>query len=92
MSEAHKVSERWTIDINNGRFIFCREVNGKPAGSYCPVGKDLAAIYAIAILNGFEPPRHLKEIDGDFIERQVRHLCSDCQPRRDQPCQGKRTD
>lgn len=61
MSEVNNTNERWIIEFVGERFQFRREVNGKLDESYCPVGKDLAAVYVIAIINGFEPPRQLKE-------------------------------
>lgn len=67
-------NERWIIEINGDRYLFRREINGKPNETYAPVGQHLAAIYAIAIINGYEPPRQLKIKDNDgFIAHQDRH-------------------
>ncbi|HBC1013107.1 TPA: hypothetical protein IGZ65_004825 [Escherichia coli] len=60
--------ERWTIDFIEGdRFLFRRELNGERNESYRIVERDVAAVYAAAIINGFEPPRILKEKDSRFI-------------------------
>lgn len=66
-------SEQWIIEINGDRYLFRREINGKPNETYAPVGQHLAAMYAIAIINGYEPPKQLKiKDDGGFISHLIR--------------------
>lgn len=84
--------ERWTIDIDSNRFLFRREINGIINESYPPVEPDVAALYAIAIIHGFEPPRHLREKDAGFIADQARHPDTGSQSQPDLSHQDKPTD
>ncbi|ENQ3931843.1 helix-turn-helix transcriptional regulator [Salmonella enterica subsp. enterica serovar Newport] len=52
--------ERWIIDISGDNYKFTREINGEMNAEYCYIKKDLATVYAILVINGFEPPVHLK--------------------------------
>lgn len=89
----HQPNERWTIDfIDDDRFLFQRELNGKLNESYRIVERDLAAVYATAIIQGLEPPRQLREKDGEFISHQVRRQGSGSQQPQDQPHRDKQTD
>jgi hypothetical protein len=82
--EEHKSDgEMWTISIKDNLFTFVRKINGELQESYRPVEQDLAAIYAAAIIQGFEPPRQLKEKDGGFITHQVHQRDSDYRPQHD---------
>lgn len=62
-SEAAPRNEEWRIKIENESFHFVRYVNGKPNESYRHVGAAVASIWAAAIIQGFEPPRHLSSSD-----------------------------
>lgn len=49
--------EKWVIEVDNGGFLFSREVNGRVKENYAPVGREKATVFAVAIIQGFEPPR-----------------------------------
>ena len=68
--------ERWAIDIQSDRFFFTREINGRTEESYAPVNKEKAAMFAVAIILGIEPPRLLTQVDQGFQPRLIPH-CSD---------------
>lgn len=52
--------ENWLITIaDDGKFIFQRFINGAIEESYSSKNKDVAAIYAVSIIQGFQPPRDL---------------------------------
>lgn len=51
--------ERWVIFVDNDSFLFSREVNGRIDEAYAPVNREKAAVFAAAIIQGFEPPRLL---------------------------------
>ncbi len=93
--EANKEADQgevWTISIKENLFTFMRKINGELQEAYRPVEQDLAAIYAAAIIQGFEPPRQLKEKDGGFIAHQVHQRDSDSRPQRDHDDQDIPTD
>ncbi|EST59135.1 hypothetical protein GWJ07_20655 [Proteus sp. G2639] len=50
----------WIIQIDNkDDVVFSRITDRKVDESYTPVSRDKANVYAVSILNGFEPPEHL---------------------------------
>ncbi len=51
--------ETWTIEITEKGIFFTKNCNNQPCESYPLVNKEKAAIYAISIINGFQPPRNL---------------------------------
>lgn len=53
----------WHVEIAGGRVSFSRWANGKCLESYGAVDKARAAVYAAAIVQGFEPPRSLLHAD-----------------------------
>ncbi len=55
--------EKWVIEISDGRYTFSREVNGVVDEVYAPVCKKKAAVFASAIIQGFQPPRGLQSRD-----------------------------
>ncbi|WP_170975525.1 hypothetical protein [Martelella alba] len=82
-TEHNSEGEVWTISMKENLFTFVRKINGELQEAYRPVEQDLAAIYAAAIIQGFEPPSQLKEKDGGFIAHQVHQRDSDSQPQHD---------
>lgn len=55
--------ERWVIEISDGRYAFTKEINGSIDESYAPVCKAKVAVFASAIIQGFQPPRDLRSCD-----------------------------
>ncbi|KLF03342.1 hypothetical protein YA24_09000 [Klebsiella aerogenes] len=55
--------EKWVIEISGGRYMFTRELNGVVDETYSPVSKEKAAVFASAIIHGFQPPRDLRSLD-----------------------------
>lgn len=55
--------ERWVIEITEGRYTFLKEINGSVDENYAPVCKAQAAVFAAAIIQGFQPPRDLRSCD-----------------------------
>ncbi|WP_265214373.1 hypothetical protein [Herbaspirillum lusitanum] len=53
----------WQIERAAERYIFRRIVNGVTAESYRPVTRDVASVWAISIIQDFQPPRHLQHSD-----------------------------
>ncbi|MGE4773906.1 hypothetical protein [Yersinia enterocolitica] len=53
----------WVIRMGNDDVQFARVVNGSIDEDYAPVDNKKAGVYAAAILNGLEPPRHLQPSD-----------------------------
>ena len=51
------------ITIEDNKYIFHRFSNGKIIETYASVEKDKASIYAISIIQGFQPPRSLVHQD-----------------------------
>ncbi|EPP7681207.1 hypothetical protein ACUVNT_002932 [Yersinia enterocolitica] len=78
-STAHE-GEVWNIDINGDLFTFTRRISGTLNEVYGPVYQDMAAVYAAAIIQGFDPPRQLKEKDDGLTAHQVHRQGSDFQP------------
>ncbi len=58
------MNEHWTIKTDNKNMVtFTRKINEQPIESYAPVTKDMASVFAVAIIQGFEPPRNLVRLD-----------------------------
>ncbi len=55
--------EEWRIRISGERYEFSRYVHERCDECYRPASAAEAAVWAAAIIQGFEPPRHLKEAD-----------------------------
>lgn len=55
--------EIWKIEITGSQYVFSKEVNGRSDESYAPVGKEKAAVFAVSIIQGFQPPRDLRNYD-----------------------------
>lgn len=55
--------EVWTIGNTDNKFLFRRFVNGVLNESYATVNQDIAAIYSVSIILGFQPPRNLSRQD-----------------------------
>lgn len=55
--------EEWKIQIRGGRYTFVRMINGVSVESYSPVKADTAALWAVSIIHGFQPPRGLVRLD-----------------------------
>lgn len=53
----------WIIRMGDDDVQFARVVNGNITEDYAPVDNKKAGVYAAAILNGLEPPRHLQPSD-----------------------------
>ncbi|MFB2653852.1 hypothetical protein [Shewanella seohaensis] len=52
-------TEEWVIKISGERYFFTRMVNNAAVERYAPVSQAMAGIYAVAIVQGFQPPRCL---------------------------------
>lgn len=57
-------SDEWRITISGDVYLFSRCVNGYAIETYRPVGRGEAAVWAVAIIQGYEPPRHLQQSDA----------------------------
>lgn len=58
---------KWEIhQCDGGGFSFTRTVDGKLDEVYLPQTTELAAVYAIAVIHGFQPPRGLIRQDIPF--------------------------
>ncbi|HHR5901443.1 TPA: hypothetical protein ACS7XC_002360 [Providencia alcalifaciens] len=60
------ITTTWTIEIKNDLFFFKRAINGRIDETYAPVRRDKAAIFAAAIIQGYEPPKLLTLADRGF--------------------------
>jgi hypothetical protein len=58
-----QISEEWRIRIDGDRIWFQRLINGKMNESYRPASRAEAAVWASAVIQGFEPPRVLRHCD-----------------------------
>ena len=58
-----KYKEHWTIELSGKKVHFTRYINNKVNEAYAPVSKRKAAVCAAAIIQGFEPPRLLRDSD-----------------------------
>ena len=56
-------SDTWLIQVFPTGVHFSRLHEGRTVESYARVGLDKAAIYAAAVIQGFEPPRDLRRLD-----------------------------
>ncbi|EHQ1843219.1 hypothetical protein JYZ08_004387 [Salmonella enterica subsp. enterica serovar Saintpaul] len=54
--------EKWVIFVDNDSFLFSREVNERTEEIYTPVNREKATMFAVAIIQGFEPPRLLTQM------------------------------
>ncbi|MCV6612892.1 MAG: hypothetical protein OIF55_19220 [Amphritea sp.] len=61
MDVLNELDSGWVIVEFDGRFIFQRFEGGQLIESYRSVEAGTAALYAVAITQGFEPPRALVE-------------------------------
>lgn len=55
--------EEWKVQICDGRYTFVRIIDGAPVESYAPVHAETAAVWAVSIIHGFQPPRGLSRLD-----------------------------
>ncbi|WP_338803589.1 hypothetical protein WDV76_02920 [Xenorhabdus griffiniae] len=60
-SKKHPVT--WIIQLGAENVLFSRVINGRIDESYVSVNRQKANVYAAAILNDLEPPRHLQKSD-----------------------------
>ncbi|MBC8951312.1 hypothetical protein [Xenorhabdus sp. TS4] len=60
-SEKYPVT--WIIQLGAKDALFSRVTNGRIDEDYAPVNRQKANVYASAILNDLEPPRHLQKSD-----------------------------
>lgn len=60
--------EIFTIKRLGKRFYFSRSINGVKQESYAPVDKALASVYAVAYMQGYEPPKRLGHTENVFHE------------------------
>lgn len=65
-----EIQEKWVIEMKAGEFLFSREVNGIVDESYVPVNRAKAAVFAAAVIQGFEPPRVITLADRGFQSQQ----------------------
>lgn len=63
-------NETWKIDIKEGRFWLRRFINGQLEESYYTMNSDEASISAVAIIQGYQPPRGLCRLDKLVGETQ----------------------
>ncbi len=57
------LSDEWRISINDDRYTFARYANGRVVEIYRSVGQAEAAVWAVAITQGYEPPRDLRNLE-----------------------------
>jgi hypothetical protein len=57
------MNSQWVIEVKENGVRFTRMHEGKPVEDYGVVPMDKAAIYAVAITQGFQPPRALLACD-----------------------------
>ncbi|QTL38790.1 hypothetical protein HGO23_12990 [Xenorhabdus budapestensis] len=67
-SEKYPVT--WIIQLGEKDVLFSRVVNGCIDEGYAPVNRQKANVYASAILNDLEPPRHLQKSDKPTVQTQ----------------------
>ncbi|MDE1478624.1 hypothetical protein KKJ01_10385 [Xenorhabdus bovienii] len=60
-SEEYPVT--WIIQLGAKAVLFSRVTNGRIDEDYAPVNRQKANVYASAILNDLEPPKHLQKSD-----------------------------
>lgn len=53
----------WEMCIDGDKVFFTRSSETKPHEAYAAVSRDKAAIYAAAIIHGYQPPRVLDRLD-----------------------------
>ncbi|CDH24365.1 hypothetical protein [Xenorhabdus bovienii] len=66
-SEKYPVT--WIIQLG-ADVLFSRVTNGRIDEGYAPVNRQKANVYASAILNDLEPPRHLQKSDRPTVQTQ----------------------
>lgn len=54
-------SASWTMDIQRDGVQFCRTHEGRVVEAYALVDHRKAAVFVAAIINGFQPPRDLRD-------------------------------
>ncbi|WP_340611979.1 hypothetical protein [Xenorhabdus bharatensis] len=67
-SEKHPVT--WIIQLGAENVVFSRVTNGCIDEGYASVDRQKANVYASAILNDLEPPRHLQKSDRPTVKTQ----------------------
>lgn len=55
--------ETWLFEVRDGETTMRRCAQGQIIETYAPVPAERAAIWAVAITQGFEPPRGLRRLD-----------------------------
>ncbi len=55
--------EEWRIQIVGNHYFFSRYIGGKAVETYGSVRQDQAAVCAVAVIEGYEPPRSLRRSD-----------------------------
>lgn len=60
----------WIVQVGSDDVWFSRVTNGRIDYDYAPVSRDKANVYASAILNDLEPPRHLQKSDKPTVQTQ----------------------
>lgn len=58
-----QVISSWQVVVYDDCVSFKRVDNGQMQESYPPVATSIAAVYAAAIIQGLQPPRHLRLCD-----------------------------
>lgn len=67
-SEKYPVA--WIVQVGSNDVWFSRVTNGRIDYDYAPVSRYKANVYASAILNDLEPPRHLQKSDKPTVQTQ----------------------
>lgn len=56
-------ASEWIVGVSDKGVNIMRMYNGRPIESYPMVSHSLGAVYLVAISQGLEPPKHLRECD-----------------------------
>lgn len=55
----------WTFEMKGDQFFFTKFVDGREVITYGPMDKATASVFAVSIIQGFQPPALLAEVEGE---------------------------
>ncbi len=55
--------DEWRITIEDNRYTFARYASGTVIEVYRSVAQNEAAVWAVAVIQGYEPPRSLQDLE-----------------------------
>ncbi len=61
--KTHIENQEIRIEVKDGKYFLSRYKDGKVKEQYCPESKEGISVWIISVLNGFQPPRRLIELD-----------------------------